>query len=151
MRGYFGIGIEGAKNTMNVGTLWRGASCFGASFIFTIGRRIKRQSSDTHNAAKHIPLHEYPNRESFFQNRPKNCQLVGIEVDGQNIVDFVHPERAIYVLGPEDGDLSPGIRNLCSYIISIPTKNCLNVSQAGSIVMFDRVQKAQRRKVVNHG
>ena len=41
--GYFGIGIYQAKRFENVGVLWRGAYQLGASFIFTIGKRYRRQ------------------------------------------------------------------------------------------------------------
>ena len=36
MKGYFGIGIEGASKAVNVGTLFRTAHAFGASFVFTV-------------------------------------------------------------------------------------------------------------------
>ena len=36
MKGYFGIGIEGPSKSMNVGTLFRTAHAFGASFVFTL-------------------------------------------------------------------------------------------------------------------
>ncbi len=41
--GYFGIGIYQAKRFENVGVLWRGAYQLGASYIFTIGKRYRRQ------------------------------------------------------------------------------------------------------------
>jgi tRNA (guanosine-2'-O-)-methyltransferase len=44
MRGYYGIGIENVKTAENVGTLWRSAYILGASFIFTIGKRYKKQA-----------------------------------------------------------------------------------------------------------
>ena len=39
-KGYFGIGIINPKSKTNVGSLWRSANILGASFIFTIGKRI---------------------------------------------------------------------------------------------------------------
>ncbi len=36
MRGYFGIGAEGISKAMNVGSLFRSAHAFGASFMFTV-------------------------------------------------------------------------------------------------------------------
>lgn len=59
MRGYFGIGIINGKTPENLGTLWRSANLYGAAFIFTVGKRYKRQSSDTPNTPRHIPLFEY--------------------------------------------------------------------------------------------
>lgn len=138
MRGYFGIGVENLKNEVNLGTLWRSAFCLGANFIFTIGRRYKNQSSDTTQAYRHIPFYEYENREHFLKSRPYDCRLIGIEIGerAKSIYNSMHPERAIYVLGPEDGSLS--FLDKCDYVIQIPSKVCLNVAVAGSIVMYDR-------------
>ena len=138
MRGYFGIGVENLKSKVNLGTLWRSAYCLGASFVFVIGKRFKRQSSDVNHTYRHIPLYEYDNKEHFLSNRPFNCMLIGIEITdkAKEIYTFSHPERAIYVLGAEDSSLT--FLDKCNYIIQIPSKFCLNVATAGSIVMYDR-------------
>ena len=140
-RGYFGIGVENLKTKTNLGTLWRSAYCLGASFIFVIGKRYKKQCSDTVKAFKHIPLYEFETSEHFLSSRPYNCLLVGIEITdkAQGIYTFSHPERAIYVLGPEDGSLT--FADKCNAIIQIPSKFCLNVAVAGSLVMYDRNAK----------
>lgn len=139
MRGYFGIGIENSKTEVNVGTLWRSAYCLGASFIFTIGARYKEQAADTTKSWRHIPLINYKDTNDFLAHMPYDCILVGIEVDGTPINFFeAHPQRAIYILGPEDGSLSKGLKDACIEVISIESKFCLNVAVAGSIVMYDR-------------
>lgn len=141
MRGYFGIGVENIKSTVNVGGLWRSAFCFDANFIFTIGQRYSRQCSDTVKAPRHIPLFQYENKDDFWRSLPYDCPIIGVEITdkAENIYSFVHPERAIYVLGPEDGSLS--FIEKCHKVIYIPTKFCLNVATAGSIVMYDRKHK----------
>lgn len=144
MRGYFGIGIINGKNEVNLGTLWRSANIFGASFIFTIGRRYPKrgQSTDTMKTDRHIPLYEYDNFEDF--KIPRNCELIAIELDTKSkpIQLFKHPERAIYLLGAEDKGIPDIILNKCR-IIQLPGNHCLNVSVAGSIVMYDRILKAE--------
>ena len=42
MRGYFGIGVEGISKPMNLGSLFRTAHAFGASFVFTIAAAYDR-------------------------------------------------------------------------------------------------------------
>ena len=37
MRGYFGIGVEGISKAMNIGSIFRTAHAFEASFVFTVG------------------------------------------------------------------------------------------------------------------
>lgn len=145
-RGYFGIGIYNTKNECNIGTLWRSAYILEASFIFTIGKRYKKQCSDTVQAYKHLPLYEYIEINQFYNNIPNGCCLLGIEQNKRSIdlVKFSHPERAIYLLGAEDYGLPEEVMNKCHGIISIDTNICLNVSVAGSIIMYDRRAKNER-------
>ena len=142
MRGYFGIGIENVKTKENVGGLWRSAHALGAAFMFTIGNRYYRQRTDTTKAWTQIPLYAYEDFDDFQKHRPDDCLLIGVETDGKEISRFVHPERAIYLLGAEDRGLSAEARQRCSYVIRIPSAYCLNVATAGSIVMYDRLTKA---------
>ena len=124
---------------MNLGTLWRSAFNFGASFIFTIGKRYKKQASDTIKAIKHIRLYEYLTYEDFYKSMPKNCVLVMVEQtqEATNLKDFTHPERAIYLLGAEDNGLPERIMKDHPKIY-VDTPMCLNVAVAGSIIMYDR-------------
>lgn len=141
MRGYFGIGVENLKTGVNLGTLWRSAQCLGADFIFVIGKRFKRQCSDTLKTYRHIPLYEYETKDHFLKSRPYNCKLVGVEIKegAKNIHAYNHPQRAIYVLGAEDSSLT--FLDKCHDIIQIPSNYCFNVAVAGSIVMYDRKLK----------
>lgn len=151
-RGYFGIGIFHPKKNVNIGTLWRSAYNFGASFIFTIGRSGIKQSSDTTKAHRHIPLFEYKTFEEFYKSLPYGCDLIGVEQDKKSLdlQSFIHPERAVYLLGAEDNGLPQKILNKCSGLVEIDSPLCLNVSVAGSIVMYDRQnswkKKDQRQK-----
>jgi tRNA G18 (ribose-2'-O)-methylase SpoU len=141
MRGYFGIGIENTKNKANIGTLYRSALAFGADYIFTVGKRYEEQCSDTAKAWRHIPLFHF--RELEDLKLPYGCRLVGIEIDpnAYMLPDFIHPERACYLLGAEDRGLSKKAIDMCHMLVRIPSNQCLNVSVAGSIVMYDRLIK----------
>ncbi len=142
-RGYFGIGIYHPKRAENMGTLWRSAHNFGASFIFTIGQRYKKQSSDTTKAYKHIPLYNYKTFAEFNRNRPYDTPLIAIEQSkkSSSLKTFEHPEKAIYLLGAEDYGIPPAILNKAQNVVHINSPMCLNVSVAGSIIMFDRLTK----------
>ncbi|RNI23739.1 RNA methyltransferase [Rufibacter latericius] len=143
--GYFGIGIMEPKTEANVGTLWRSASILGASFLFTIGRRYKKQSSDTNKAWKDIPLFNYADFDDFYQHLPYSCQLVGIELDDTAVPveQFQHPERCIYLLGSEDHGLPNVVRARCHYLVQLPGASSMNVASAGSIMLYDRHLKTQ--------
>lgn len=137
---YFGIGIQNGKTPENLGVLWRSAQNLGASFIFTIGNRYAKQACDTHNAVKSLPYFHYESFEDFFKNLPKGARLVGVELD-ENATDletFEHPRRCVYLLGAEDHGLSKKAIEKCHYLVKFRSEKSLNVSVAGSIVLYDR-------------
>lgn len=143
-RGFFAIGIANGKSKTNMGTLWRSAQVFGASFIFTCGRRYSKQASDTTKAWRSTPLLPFVTVEDLRNTLPHSCVLVGVELDerAQPIESFAHPERACYLLGAEDHGLTAGQRDLCHSIVQLPGEFSMNVATAGSIVMYDRHAKA---------
>ncbi len=140
--GYFGIGVFQMKNHLNLGTLWRSAVNLNADFIFVIGKRFKREASDTVNAFKKIPLYEYDNFDQFYDNIPYSCQLVCVEQtdNSKPLSKFKHPDHCIYLLGSEDGGLPEKVLKN-KQVIHIESKSCLNVAVAGSIIMYDRVKE----------
>lgn len=148
MRGYFGIGVYHPKTEENIGTLWRSAYLFGASFIFTIGKRYKKQSSDTSNTYAHVPLLNYMTYEDFYQHMPFSCPLVCVELTDKALPldTFIHLERGVYLLGAEDHGLPESITDSKTTVI-IPSgkKFSLNVATAGSIVMYDRFIKSHNQ------
>jgi tRNA G18 (ribose-2'-O)-methylase SpoU len=141
VRGYFGIGIEGSKTPVNVGTLWRSAGILGASFIFTVGHRYPKQASDTIKAWRHIPLWTFADLDDLAAHVPMDCELIGVELDDRArlLRDFKHPERACYLLGAEDHGLSAAALHRCKRVVRLPGDYSLNVAVAGSIVVYDRV------------
>ncbi len=142
-KGYFGIGIYHIKKEVNLGTLWRHAYCFNADFVFTIGRRYQRQSSDKTDTSSHIPCYHYNTIDDLKNNLPTKCKIVGIELlpDARKLSNYVHPMSCIYLLGAEDHGLSKEALKVCHDVVYIPSSPSLNVSTTGSIVMYDRVTK----------
>lgn len=139
-RGYFGIGIVGNKTEYNLGTLWRSAHILGASFIFVTGRRYKPQSTDTTSAWKHTPLFQYETPQDLMDHIPRDCVPIAVEIDdrSRSLLNYVHPERAVYILGAEDTGLPKVVLDRCRDIVQLPGSICLNVASVGSIVMYDR-------------
>jgi tRNA G18 (ribose-2'-O)-methylase SpoU len=141
MRGYFGIGSERISKAMNLGAVLRTAHAFNASFVFTINAHHNAREvalSDTSKSGAHVPLYEW---ETLADMRlPKACVLVGVELDDRavDLPSFRHPLNAAYILGPEKGSLSPEASALCSHLVKIPTRFCVNLSVAAALVMYDR-------------
>ena len=119
----------------------------GASFIFTIGKRYSKQASDTMQSYRHIPLYNYETFDDFCKSLPYDCQLIGIELDDKSIPikDFKHPERCVYLLGAEDIGLSKEAISKCNKLIQLHGEYCMNVSVAGSIAMYDRIIKLDKK------
>jgi tRNA G18 (ribose-2'-O)-methylase SpoU len=145
-QGWCAIGIERGKTPANLGTLWRSAVSLGASYVFTVGCRFRPEASDVPRSWRKLPVFSYPDIEDFLRHRAYDVPLVGVELTegSQALEGFTHPERAIYLLGPEDGSLSKIAQEACQYVVSFQSEYCLNVSTAGSIVLYDRQTKRGR-------
>ncbi|MDC9721157.1 MAG: RNA methyltransferase [Urechidicola sp.] len=142
-QGFFGIGIQNGKTPENLGVLWRSAQNMGASFIFTIGNRYAKQACDTHKAVGAMPYFHYDTFDDFFNNLPKGAMLVGVELDkkAEQLETFEHPRRCVYLLGAEDHGLSKTAKEKAHFLVKFKSELSLNVSVAGSIVMYDRQLK----------
>lgn len=141
MKGYFAIGAEGISKPMNLGAILRTAHAFGASFAFTVQASHQARQvnlADTAKSAENLPFYEWESIGEMVL--PKGCQLVGVELtdDAVDLPSFRHPKTAAYVLGREKGSLSPEMLALCSHVVKIPTKFCVNVSVACAVTLYDR-------------
>jgi len=146
-RGFFGIGVFHPKHECNIGTLWRSAYAFHASFIYTIGRRFQKQASDTPQAWRSVPMFHFSTIDDLIEHLPFSCPLVAVElVDGATPLNrFCHPQRACYLLGAEDHGLPQSVIERCSFSLVVPhARICLNVSTTGSLVLYDRQVKSAR-------
>ncbi len=142
MKGYFGIGVEGISKAMNVGTLFRTAHAFGASFVFTVKAQYNRHEgghSDTSDTPRSVPTYHFTGLEDF--RLPQGCRLVGIEITDEAIElpSFRHPRQAAYILGSEREGLSADMQALCDHVVKIPTRFSVNLGVAGALIMYDRL------------
>lgn len=145
-KGYYGIGIYETKEGENVGTLWRSAYNFGADFIFTIGKRYRKQPSNTTATERHIPLFHFDSWDDFIQHQPKEAEIVFIEQTkgSKKLHEVSHPKQAVYILGSEDRGVPLEIMR-GHQKVEFDTPICLNVAVAGSIVMYDRQIKGVQK------
>jgi tRNA G18 (ribose-2'-O)-methylase SpoU len=142
MKGYFGIGVEGVSKAMNVGTLFRTAHAFGASFVFTVRAQYNRREgshSDTSDTPRSVPTYHFADLSTF--RLPLGCRLVGVEIsdDAIELPSFRHPRQAAYILGAEREGLSAELQARCDYLVKIPTRFSVNLGVAAALVMYDRL------------
>ncbi len=145
-RGYFAIGAERSSKALNLGNLMRSAHAFGASFTFTIGATYQalEARTDTSKGRDHLPHYNWV--DAAAMKLPHRCRLVGVELTDAaiDLPSFRHPQRAAYLLGPEQGSISAELLERCDHVVRIPTRFCINVAMAGAIVMYDRVRSLAR-------
>jgi tRNA G18 (ribose-2'-O)-methylase SpoU len=55
---------------------------------------------------------------------------VELKANSTSLERFKHPEKAVYVFGPEDGSLSEEIVKRCAQTVMLPTKGCAKISHA---------------------
>ena len=136
-RGFACIGLESPKFAENVGSALRAAGCYGAAMVASSGPRFKSLSTDTKKLYKHLP---YLVVDDLQQAVPHMCVPVAIELteDATALPGFVHPERAFYIFGPEDGSISESVQAWCSQRVYVPTEGCMNIAATINVVLYDR-------------
>lgn len=84
-------------------------------------------------------------RDDAFLDRYARGEVTPVAVElrpqSESLVDFAHPENALYVFGPEDGSIPKGVLARCHRFVVIPTHHCLNLSAAVNLVLYDRRAK----------
>ena len=142
------IGLYNPKSPENVGAVMRAAGCYGVSSVFYTGVRYDRAQSfitDTKRVHLEIPLIGIDDLKKIV---PLGCTPVAVElVEGaQALPTYTHPDRAIYIFGPEDGSLNQEIRDWCEDVIYIPTEGCMNLAATVNVVLYDRMAKGLNTK-----
>lgn len=142
MRGYIAIGLVAPKNEHNVGGALRAADCYGAGLILLQAPRYRHWATNVTRAERRIPMIVGP----ICEHRPFDCPMVVVEiVEGATpLPAFQHPQRALYVFGPEDGSVPTNIIERAQHVVSIPTRHCMNLAATVNVVLYDRIAKANR-------
>ena len=84
-----------------------------------------------------MPQFAYDDVAQLVTATPRGAALVGIEMGGQALETFAHPERCVYVLGAEDEGLPKSVRRACRHVVSLPAirSASYNVAVAGALVV----------------
>lgn len=141
-RGYACVGLHLPKTAANIGSALRGAAVYGAAMVAVSGSRYRRASTDTCAAYRHLPLVCCDDLHDII---PFDCVPVAVDLiaGARPITSYVHPERAFYVFGPEDGTLGSSVLSWCRDVIYVPTPGpCMNLACAVNVVLYDRLAKS---------
>ena len=151
LENFCGVAVEAPKLHGNIGVLFRTAATLGnVDFLATVGARYDKNNHwDPCDSHRILPTWHFDRFADLRQRLPLCSVLVGVELtsDSVDLADFEHPDRAVYLFGSEDAGLSPQARRSCRSIIRLPsaTGTSMNLSSAGSIVLWDRFVKTRSK------
>jgi tRNA(Leu) C34 or U34 (ribose-2'-O)-methylase TrmL len=143
-RGFAAIGLHMPKTPRNIGSVLRAAHCYGVAMVAHTGHRYRHASTDTMKAYRHLPLMHTGDLHVMV---PHDCVPVAVDLipGARDLITYVHPERAFYVFGPEDGTLGNAITCWCRDKVFVPTAFCMNLAAAVNVVLYDRMAKEARK------
>jgi len=132
----------------NVGAAVRAASCYGVGQVWFTGDRVQLVGERRFRLPREERMRGYQEVELRHSEVPfdafdRRAMPVAVELrrNAESLIDFVHPEHAVYVFGPEDGSLDRAVLGLCHRFVVIPTRHCTNLAAAVYTVLYDRHAK----------
>ena len=130
-----------------MGSILRAAGCYQAQSIRYTGTRYARAkafSTDTKNAHFNIAVTQVSTVIDPIND--KNLTKIAIElVEGATPLPlFKHPEKALYIFGPEDGTIEQDVIDQCDYVVYIPTIGCMNLAATVNVLLYDRLAKVTK-------
>lgn len=148
------------KYPHNVGNALRGCAVFGAKQLAWTGTRVPSPSAWPAGARlpreermklyRQVDLHCEPDERKLVENVLASRDYTPVAVElrdaAESLETFVHPERAVYFFGPEDGSLPRHVLSACHRFVRIPSgqrgeRTPLNLAAAVNIVFYDRTAK----------
>ncbi len=138
------IGLSNPKSPTNVGAVMRAAGCYQADKVNYTGQRYDKAAkfhTDTKSVTGSIPL---TGVDSLLSDLPSDMEIVCIELaEGATALPhFQHPEKAIYIFGPEDGSITQDVADKADHVVYVPTVGCMNLAATVNVVMYDRLAKS---------
>ena len=137
------IALSNPKSPVNVGLVMRAAGCFQVDSVIYTGERYDRAApfnTDTQNASLSIPMTWVPNLPGELVTGTK---VVCVElVEGAiPLPAFEHPNKALYIFGPEDGTIDQKLLDRADSVVFLPTIGSLNLAAAVNVLLYDRLAK----------
>ena len=141
------------KYPFNVGGALRACAAFGAESLEWTGDRVHTEGvprlprEERLRGYKDVRVQrlDRPGVEAIARHRepPEPFTPVAVEFrnNSERPPEFLHPERALYVFGPEDGLLSGAVLAQCHRFVIVPTMHCLNLAATVNLVLYDRMAK----------
>lgn len=143
---FVAIGLENPKTPDNVGSVLRAVGCFNAQAVYYTGQRYDiaaKHHTDTKNVQQRVTLARTDDWSALKAQLPEGTKIVCVELalGAMSLPELEHPERALYVFGPEDGSLPKSVVSEADAVVYIPTIGCLNLAATVNVLLYDRLVK----------
>jgi tRNA(Leu) C34 or U34 (ribose-2'-O)-methylase TrmL len=129
----------------------RAASCYGIRQVWFSGDRVQLRGARGYRLPREERMRGYQDVElrqsdAFFDAFERDVVPVAVEVraGSESLIEFDHPEKALYVFGAEDGSLGKAVVRHCHRFVIIPTRHCTNLAAAVYTTLYDRHAKRVR-------
>lgn len=145
------IGLINPKNPDNVHSVMRAAGNFRVDDVFYTGERYPdavRLNPNSPNLSRKVsesvPLIKV---ECLLDVISEDMKIVCIEFaeNALPLTNFIHPDNALYVFGPEDSTIRQDIIDKADAVVYVPTVGCMNLSATVNVVLYDRLAKSSDR------
>lgn len=146
------IGLTNPKSPTNVGGVMRACGCYGANEVRYTGKRYQfaiknmtQYNTDTQRISNKIPLLA---TDDLINSLDPDMQIICVDlvVGATPLPEFVHPEKAIYIFGPEDGTISQSVIDKADTVVYVPTQGCMNLAASVNVLLYDRLAKSKSAK-----
>ncbi|MGO2235170.1 MAG: RNA methyltransferase [Marinomonas sp.] len=148
---FVSIGLTNPKSTSNVGSVMRAAGCYQVDQVLYSGSRYDRaakMSTDTKKATSSIPLINIESLgvDNLIEAVDTDTKIVCVDlIQGATpLPAFNHPEKALYIFGPEDGTIGQKIVDRADFVVFVPTVGCMNLAASVNVLLYDRLAKSAR-------
>ena len=140
------VALIDPKYPHNVGAALRACSCWGVGQLWWTGTRVRVEAARGQRLPREERMKGFRDvrwtRDDRLFDRFARGSVTPVAVEllpaAESLVEFEHPEDALYVFGPEDGSLPKAVRLWCHRFVFVPTHHCLNLAAAVNVVLYDR-------------
>lgn len=141
---YITIGLTNPKSPSNVGAVMRAAGCYQVDAVCYTGERYARAvkfNTDTKDISLKIPLNGVT---CLLDNIDEGTKIICVDlIEGAiPLPEFVHPKKALYIFGPEDGTISQQVIDRANAVVYVPTVGCMNLAASVNVLLYDRLAKS---------